>query len=220
MGLFSAFTGLFAGKSLKKGATNAAITQNAGIDKAIGVLQGQLDQSRTDFAPYRTGGGAAMVRLTDLIGLNGPEAQATAMQGLRESPLYQSLYRNGEEATLANASATGGLRGGDTQHALYSLGEDTYARTVQDQLDRLAATAGIGIGATNSLSTLGANTAGAIGQGYTAQGDNSAQAILTRAGINAQMWNNAGSFLDKTARSAMPGGGGGGMLGIIKGLFG
>jgi hypothetical protein len=41
-----------------------------------------------------------------------------------------------------------------------------------------------------------------------------AQDVLVRGGINAQNWSNAGSFLDNTISSFLPGGGG-----IWKALF-
>jgi hypothetical protein len=76
--------------------------------------------------------------------------QGAAITALQASPYYQSLYKNGLEANLQNASATGGIRGGNEVRSLADFGADTLNQTIQQQLSALAGLAGMGQGATNS----------------------------------------------------------------------
>lgn len=131
-----------------------------------------------------------------MIGLNGPEAQQAAIARLQSSPLFQSLYRTGEEAVLQNASATGGLRGGNTQRSLADFGADTLAQVIERQLANLGGISGRGQQAVSDVSGIGANLTQAIAQILGQQGQVRAGGILTRGGINSGMWNNAGSFID------------------------
>jgi hypothetical protein len=135
-----------------------------------------------------------------------------AISALKESPTYQSLYNNGEEAILQNASATGGLRGGNTQRSLADFGVDTLSKVIADQLSRLGGLAGMGQGATGSVAALGANKANNITNLLSQIGGAKASGFLTRGGINAQNWNNAGSFLDDAVSAFLPGGGGFGSI--------
>jgi hypothetical protein len=104
-------------------ATNAQI---AGINKAIGEQQREYDLGRSDFMPYMDFGKGALGPLGDILGLNGNDnAAAKAIAALKASPMFTSLFNTGQEAVLQNASATGGVRGGNTQGALYELGRTT-----------------------------------------------------------------------------------------------
>lgn len=129
--------------------------------------------------------------------------------------MLASVIRNGEEALLANASATGGLRGGNMQRGLADFRSDAFADQLNQQIARLAGLAGLGQGATDSVSSFGANASNNISNTLGQQGQVRAGGLLTRGGINQQLWNNAGSFLDKSAGNAMSGG----LGGFLKGLF-
>lgn len=135
------------------------------------------------------------------------QAQQTALDELKASPFYQSLYRTGEESTLQNAAATGGIRGGNTQRALADFGADTFAATIQNQLQNLSGLSNMGLGATNSIASIGQNTANSVGTSLNAQGAARASDFLTRGGIASQNWNNAGSFLDDAVKKIAGGGG-------------
>jgi hypothetical protein len=62
-------------------------------------------------APYITGGERAYEQQAALAGLSGPEAQRAAVEAISGSPGFQESVRQGEEALLSRASATGGLAG-------------------------------------------------------------------------------------------------------------
>lgn len=181
----------------------------------------QFDVTRADYQPYLAAGTQALSGMSGLLGLGGGEQQVQAIDALRASPLYQSLYRNGEEALLQNAAATGGIRGGNTARGLADFGADTLASTIQQQLANLNGVAGLGMGATNSVSGFGAQASGNITNLLDQQGAARAGNYLTRGGVNAQMWGNAGSFLDKAFGQDIKAGlaSRGGLLAKLGGLF-
>lgn len=208
IGLFSLIGGIIGGGKQKKASKKAAQLQYDAAMAGIAEETRQINQTREDFAPYQEFGRQGVEGYSDLLGFNGGDEQSSAIAALRETPLYRSLYGSGEEAVLANASATGGLRGGNTGRSLFELGEDTLARLIERQLGHYGGAIGAGAGATGSVAGFGAQSVGASNdlrnQGAAARAGD----VLTRGGINAQNWNNAGSFLDDAISSFLPGGGG------------
>lgn len=208
LGLFSLLGGLIGGGKQKKASKKAAQFQYDAMMKGIEEEARQFNITREDFAPYQAFGRSGIEGYGDLVGFNGDEEQLRAITALRETPLYRSLYGAGEEAVLANASATGGLRGGNTQHSLFDLGEDTLSRLIERQLANFGGAIGVGAGATGSVAGFGANS---IARQNLLRNEGAAAKagdVLTRAGINAQNWNNVGGFLDNAISSFLPGGGG------------
>lgn len=218
MGLFSFIGGLLGAGSEKKAISSATNAEVGAFNKGIDEQQRQFDLTRSDFAPYLKAGTGALGGISDLTGLNGGPQQQTAIDALKASPYYQSLYRNGLEANLQNASATGGIRGGNEVSSLANFGSDTLAQTIQQQLSNLGGIAGMGEGATNQVAGFGANTANQIATLLGNIGGAQASGALAKGGINNQMWNSAGGFLDSIVSSFLPGGGGG--AGALKSLFG
>lgn len=206
MGLFSLIGGIIGGNAQKKGSKKAAQLQYDAAMAGLAQDQKQFDTTRADYQPYQALGTAGVQNYGDLLGLNGSDPQAAQIAALRASPLYQSLYRNGENSVLANASATGGLRGGDTQHSLYNLGEDTLSQVILNQLAGYQGAVNTGMGATGAVSTFGANAVNNENELRNQGAGAKATDVLTRAGITAANWNNAGNFLDKAASSFIPGG--------------
>jgi hypothetical protein len=189
-------------KAISK-ATNAQI---AGIDKAIGEQQREYDTARADEMPWREFGLGALGPLGDLLGLNGNAASASAIANLKASPLFTSLFNTGQEATLQNASATGGIRGGNTEGALYQLGSNTLSQVIQQQIANLFGAQGVGQGATQAITNVGQHTADNISSGYTSIGNANFNKILGRQ----QVYNGLGDQIQKLLMSFMPVPGGGG----------
>lgn len=208
MGLFSLIGGIIGGNKQAKASKEAARLQYEATQDGIAESRRQYDLTRGDYQPFRDLGYAALDNFGDLVGINGADAQQSEIDMLRASPLFQSLFDNGQEAILASASATGGIRGGNTQGALADFGRDTLNQVILDQLANYGGAIGIGSGATDAVSSFGAraveNQAGMRERGAAAN----AQSALVRGGIAAQNWNNFGSFADNAV--SMIGGGGGG----------
>src|SRR5690242_12018396 len=111
---------LLAGHAAKKAGQTQANAAQAGIDEQ----RREFDLTRGDLMPWLTAGQPALGGMLDLLGLNGADKQQSAITGLQNGPLFQSLYGQGKDAILQSAAATGGLRGGNTEHSLFNLGSD------------------------------------------------------------------------------------------------
>jgi hypothetical protein len=127
-----------------------------------------------------------------LLGLRGPEWQKQAIDRLQNEPAFMEMIRQGEDAILQNASATGGLRGGNTQAALAQFRPQMLRQSINERLDRLNQMTGI---AQNSVAGQGAAVAN-----YANAGGQSAANIsnLLQQGGAAQ----AGGILAKGSRNA------------------
>jgi len=213
LGLFSSVlkvgTSFLAGKSAKKATKAAQAAQLAAIQQAMGTLNTQYGQAQEDYAPYQEAGVDGLTQLMTLLGLSGDTGGA--IEGLKNNPVYQSLFNNGQNTLLANASATGGLRGGNTSGALANFGRDTLANVYQQQVGNLGGLTTMGYNATSGLSSLGANNAAAIAALFGQQGDVNAGASLQRGAINSNMWNTVGTELGSIADTIQTKG--------LKGLF-
>lgn len=149
--------------------------------------------------------------------VSASDAQGRAIAGLEKSPLFASLIRNGEEAINANASATGGLRGGNNIDRLTNFRADTLTNVIQNQLQGYQGAIGTGMGAQGQVAQVGSNVATGQNQATQASTDALIQKILGKAGINNKNWQNAGSFVDDAIGSAL--GGGFNVGNIVKSLF-
>lgn len=219
MGLFSFIGGLLGAGSEKKAVTQATNAQVGAYNKGIDEQHREFDLARSDFAPYMGAGTKALNPLESLLGLNGADASTEQINALKNSPLYQSLYNNGQEAILQNASATGGIRGGNMQGALADFGRDTLSGVIQNQVGNLGSLVGMGEGATNQVTGFNQQETNNITSLLSNIGGAQASGFLTKGGLSAGMWNSAGSFLDQIASAAFGGAGGaGGAAGGTSGM--
>lgn len=129
----------------------AAAAQQAGISEA----RGQLD-------PYASAGVDATQAQAALSGALGPEAQQEAVNALQNSPMFQSLVQQGETGILQNASATGGLRGGNVQGVLAQFAPQLLNQQIQQRFQNLGGIAGRGLAASQQTAGL-AQDAGNVG---------------------------------------------------------
>jgi len=95
-----------------------------------------------------------------LAGLRGAPAQQQAFQGFQASPGQQFLQQEGEQAILRNASALGGLGGGNVQRALQERGVGLAAQDFGNQFQRGQQV----IGSQQALAPTAANLAFGTGQ--------------------------------------------------------
>lgn len=120
----------------------------------------QYDQIQQLLSPYTNAGPGALFQQQSLIGLNGADAQQQSINGIANSPQMASMTQQGENAILQNASATGGLRGGNTQGALAQFRPQLLNSLIDQQYQRLG-----------GLTTLGQNSAAGVGNaGQTSSG--------------------------------------------------
>lgn len=207
MGLFSLVGSIIGGNKQAKASKEAARLQYQATQDGINESRRQYDQTRTDYQPFRDLGYGALDNFGNLLGNNGDANQRAEIDMLKASPLYQSLFDNGQEAMLASASATGGLRGGNFQEATMDFGRDTLNTVIRDQLANYGGAIGIGSGATDAVSSFGARAVQDQAQQRNMGAAANAQSALVRGGIAAQSWNNIGSFADSIPGMFAGGGG-------------
>lgn len=224
MGLFGSLLGagvgilgsVIGGGKNKKAIKKASAAEQAAMQQAIAEQRRQFDVTRQDYMPWMDAGKAAIGGMGDLTGLNGTEVQSTALDALRESPLFASIFDSGREAILQSASATGGVRGGNVQRGLADFGADTFAQVIQQQLANLGGISSGGAQMTGNLGGLGANMANNVSGFLTDIGKSKSGSILGRQAIRNNTMSNVqgifGGLLDKFGGSlgSIFGGGGGG----------
>ena len=204
-----AVVGSVAGGLIASGASHdASQAQQESNAAAIAEQRRQYDQTRGDLMPWQQAGQHALGQQGDLLGLNGGAKQAAAIQQLKGSPLYESLFRNGQDTLLANASATGGLRGGNTQGALANFGRDTLSSVIENQLGQLGGVSQAGQNSAARVGAAGQNSADAISQLLANQGNAQASGILGSAGSTIAGINGAAGGLAQLLKGGFGGGGG------------
>jgi hypothetical protein len=136
-----------------------------------------------------------------LMGLSGQPAQEAAISALASGENFKALQRQGEEALLANASATGGLRGGNTEAALAQFRPQMLQDLIQKQLAGLG---GLAANGQNAAAQTGAAAQTSGQQVIGAYGDMGA----ARAGAalaQGQAWQNGlGGVMSGIGQGATP----------------
>lgn len=191
-----------------KGAKKAAQAQLAAQQQALQQQQAQFAQTRSDYMPYLEAGQGALGAQQTLVGLNGNDAQLAAIEALKGSPGFTSLYNTGSDTILQNAAATGGLRGGNTQNSLAQFGSGLLAQVIQNQLGSLGGIAGMGSQAVGGISAAGQNNSNAQSQIYGQIGN--ANAVKAGAPYSAFAGALQGIGQNAGGLSGLFGGGGGG----------
>tara|TARA_R110000751_G_scaffold255366_2_gene354894 strand:- start:3988 stop:4755 length:768 start_codon:yes stop_codon:yes gene_type:complete len=156
-----------------RSARRASAAQSRSAEMGIQEQRRQFDAATRLFQPYVEAGVGSMGQQQALLGLSGPEAQAQAISQLEQGSLYQSMVQQGEEAILANASATGGLRGGNTQGALAQFRPQMLNEVIQNQFKNLGSLTSMGQASAAKQAaagqTAGTNIANLYGQQGAAQ---------------------------------------------------
>lgn len=145
-------------------AEDAMNAQVAMSEKGIEEQRRQFDAIQKLLSPFVTAGTGALAGQQDLTGLNGTEAQQKAIQALQVSPQFTSMLKQGEDSILAKASATGGLRGGNTQAALAQFSPTLLAATINDQYARLGGISSMGLGAATQTGNFGQSSTNNVTQ--------------------------------------------------------
>lgn len=189
MGAIGRIVGRITGaSSAADAASSAASTQAAAAQAGIDEQRRQFDQITQLMAPFVAGGTDAFRRQQALLGLSGAAAQQDVLSSIQSSPTYETLLREGEQALLQNASATGGLRGGNLQSALMEYRPKLLSQLIESEYAKLGGLAGAGQAAAAGQGQFGAATAGNIGnllqqQGAATAGGQIAQGGLARQGF-------------------------------------
>jgi hypothetical protein len=150
------------------------------------------NQALTDLKPYETAGAEALMQQKALAGLGTAAEQQAAIDAIANGVQMQSLVAEGENAILQNASATGGLRGGNTQSALAQFRPAALSALIDTQYSRLSGITSLGAATTGSIAQLGqasaaqqASSATALGNGIASAFGNAASNISQLSSQNA-----------------------------------
>lgn len=186
--------GVLSSKAQKSAAKTAAGAQTQATDQALGEQRRQFDSIQALFRPYVEAGGGALARQIDLVGNNGPEAQQRAIQSIEMGPEFASMTRQGEEAILQNAAATGGLRGGNVQASLAKFRPEVLSSLINQQYQRLGGLTSMGQASAGMQAQSGQAVANNMGQLFGQRGEALAGNALAQGQANANMFGNiAGS---------------------------
>jgi hypothetical protein len=168
--------------AIQQGAATQAASTQAGIDEQ----RRQFDALQQALAPYANAGTGALTAQQNLLGLNGAGAQQTAIGGIQSSPQFQALQQQGTNAILANASATGGLRGGNTQAALAQFSPQLLSQLIQQQYSNLGGLTSVGQNAAAGVGNAGMQTGSNIANLLQQQGAATAGGQIAAGGVARQ----------------------------------
>ena len=123
---------------------------------------------------------------SDTPSVTAAEAQQAAFDALEVSPGQKFLRDRAQRNLLRNASAIGGLGGGNVRSALVQQGVGFAQQDLQNQFGRLGQLAGQGQAAATNIGQFGAQTAGNIANLQQAGGAARASGILGANQANVQ----------------------------------
>jgi len=170
--------GAMAGDAQEDAANAAAGATRESSAAQIAESKRQFDAIQKLLEPYTKAGPQALTAQQNLIGLNGAGAQQTAINQLQQSPQFGSLVQAGENAILQNASATGGLRGGNTQAALAQFRPNILSSLIESQYSKLGGLTSLGQNAAAGVGNAGMATTSSINQALGNIGSAQAGAAL------------------------------------------
>ena len=181
--------GVMSSRAQKKAGQAAADAQVQSSEAASAEQQRQFDAIQALLKPYVDTGAGALGGQEDLAGLNGTAAQRSAIDAIASSPELQALMEQGEAGILQNASATGGLRGGNVQAALARFRPSLLSAAINDQYGRLGGLSSMGLGAATQTGQFGQASTNNVTNLLQQQGAAIAGGALAEGKAQAGMWN-------------------------------
>jgi hypothetical protein len=164
-------------------AGHAADVQAGAAQAGIDETRRQFDTVRQLLAPYVQAGSGALGSYQALSGAQGADAQAREIAALQGTPQFGALTKAGEDAILQNASATGGLRGGNVQGALANQRTQILSNLIDQQLGRYGSLINVGQNSAAGTGTAAMNAGQQVSGLLQQQGAAQAGGIV--AGSNA-----------------------------------
>lgn len=186
--------GYMSSKAQKSAAKSASKAQIESSEASVAEQKRQFDKLQELLAPYvaaGTGGTDLQGSLTaqqQLLGLRGAEAQRQAIDAIAQGPEMAALIAQGENAILQNASATGGLRGGNVQAALGQFRPQILNQLIDQQYERLGGLTRIGQASAAGTGAAGMESANMISNLLAQQGAAQAGKAIAGGQAQAQFW--------------------------------
>jgi hypothetical protein len=189
----SVITGVMSSNAQSDAANTAANAQNQSSAASIAESQRQFNQIQELLKPYTQAGTGALTGQQDLLGLNGQDAQGKAISGIAGGQQMQALTAQGENSLRQNASATGGLRGGNLQGALAQFRPQLLNQLIQQQYGNLGGLVSVGQNAAAGVGNAGQNSSNQVINALQQQGAANAGAALAAGQGQANMWSGIGN---------------------------
>lgn len=139
-------------------ASDAANQQAQSAQNGINAQNDRYAQVQRLLSPYVTAGNSALAAQQNLLGVNGNDAQRAAIDQIQNSSQFNALAAQGENGILQNASATGGLRGGNVQGALGQFRPALLSSLIDQQYSRLGGLTSVGQNAAAGVGNAGMQT--------------------------------------------------------------
>lgn len=197
--------GVMSSKAQKSAARSASNAQIQASEMGVKEQRRQFDAVQKLLKPYADAGLSGLTGQQDLLGINGTAAQQAAINNINNSSEMQTYLQQGENAILQNASATGGLRGGNTQAALAQFRPQLLNQLINQRYQNLAGMTALGQNAAAGTGNAGMQTASNISNLYQQTGAAQAGAALAQGQASANMWNGVTGAIGQVAGMKMMG---------------
>lgn len=152
------------GVAANSASSKAAKAQKNAADAGIANSKDQFGQVQALLAPYVKAGNEGTDAQRALLGLAGTQAQTDAVNGIQNGGQFQAMAKSGEDAIVQNASATGGLRGGNVQAALGQFRPQLLNTLINQRFAQLGDVATRGQASAAGQATIQGQNAGQIAQ--------------------------------------------------------
>ena len=163
-----------------------------GLQGTESALTAAQQQANTRLDPFAQAGQQA---LNPLLALTGAKGQEAFDQAYTQSPYMKFLGDQGQQAVTRQASALGGLGGGNVQKELTRFGQGLAGQGLQQQIGNLSGLTGMGLGATGQQAGYDFGTGQSIAQARTRAGEQlSALANLQGQQIAQQLGSTSGNL--------------------------
>jgi len=180
-------------------ASSASSAQISAANAGIAETRRQFDSIQQLLSPWVGTGYGALASQADLMGLRGDANQASAISAIENGSEFQELTRQGEEAILQNAAATGGLRGGNTQGALAEFRPALLNSLINQRFNQLGTLSTGGQNSAAQTAAYGSQSSTNVSNLLSSIGSAQAGNALAQGASNAQFWNGIGSTLGTLA---------------------
>jgi len=204
--------GLLGGGSQSSAANAAADAQTAASNASIAEQRRQFDALQKLLEPYVAAGTGSLSAQQNLLGLNGNTAQQQYIDSIKNGSQFQALQQQGQNSILQNASATGGLRGGNTEAALAQFSPQLLNQLINDQYSKLGGMTSLGQNAAAMQGNAGIQSANNISGQLNQIGAAQAGSALASGRADAQMYGTLGQGAGLLGAL--------GSAGMFNGLFG
>ena len=141
-------------KASKEASTASAEATNAAIEEQ----RRQFEIMQEALRPYTEAGQSALQSQLALTGALGSDAEMQAINSISQGPAFQNALNQGENSILQNASATGGIRGGNVQSALAQYSPALLNSMIQQRYSQLGGLTQLGQASAAGVGSAGLST--------------------------------------------------------------